>query len=232
MSREQENKSDKVYYTVFDQKFRTKVREGTPEAIERINKKGVRVFEREVSALFGVVEDIFLEDSDFGKQVKIVLDKNEEGKNPVIGFGVESKNGRDILKILPGVNFAKEVRILPYRFTPEGESEERSGISIAQADEDGKFTVKVQNYFVDPVTKGPANGFPTINWDKATEAEQKIYKIQRDAFLVESLEENILPKFAKVSHAKKDVDFGNPSGQTENGFEYPEEEVKPEDIPF
>lgn len=217
MSREQTNSSDKVYYSVFDQKFRTKVREGTPDAIERINKKGVQVFERESSALFGKIEDVFLEDSDFGKQIKIVLDKNEDGKHPVIGFGVESKNGRDVLKLLPSVDFSKEVRILPYRFTPEGGSEEISGISIAEQDEEGKFTKKVQNHFIDSETKKPINGFPTIAWDSSTEAEQKIYKIQRDAFLVEYLEKNVLPNFASE---KKD------------DFEYPDEDLKPENIPF
>lgn len=203
--------SDKIYYQIFDQKLRTRVPETHPDAIARINKKGVQVHERETFALFGTIENIELEDTDFGKQIRITLDKNDDGKNPVLSVGVESKNGRDLLKTLPSVDFSQEVRIMPYRFTPDDKDEEISGISISQKDEEGKFTVKVQNHFMDE-NKKPINGYPTIDWDKATEAEQKIYKIQRDAFLVDYLKEKVLPVFAEKSAPA-------------DGFEYPEEEL-------
>jgi hypothetical protein len=215
--------SNKKYYAVFNGAFRTRVPEDTEDAIPRINKNKVQVFEREVKALFGFIEEVALEDSDFGKQLKITLDKNDDGVNPILSFGVESKDGRDVLKKLPAVDFTKEVRIMPYRFTPEDKQEEISGISITQKDEEGKYTVKVENFFFDPETKKYIHGYPVIDWDKASESEQKIYKIQRDEFLVNYLKENILPRFSE-----KLVQF--PTRAVEPT--YPDEEIDVSSIPF
>ncbi len=141
MSREIDNKgSKKIYYQVFNGAFRTKVQEGHAGALERINKKNVKVWEREVGALAGKVENIVIEDSDYGKQIKITLDANEQGNNAVLSFGTESKDGRDILKKLPAVDFNNEVCFTPYRYTPEGEAQEKSGITVTQENEDGDFT--------------------------------------------------------------------------------------------
>lgn len=209
MSHEQAATSDKQFYSVFAGAFRTRVREDYPDAIRRVNKNGVEVFEREVKALFGLIESVSLEDSDFGKQIKITLDKNDDGKNPILSFGVESKNGRDVLRKLPAVDFAKEVRIMPYHFTPDGESDEVSGISFTQQDEEGKYTVKIDNHFFDGVKKEYLHGFPVIDWDTATESEQKIYKIKRDEFLVSYLKEQVLPKFeGRAPNYSDPVDAG------------------------
>jgi hypothetical protein len=217
MSSEMKNESNKIYFSVFDQKFRTRVPEGSDDALSRINKLGKQVHEREVSALFGVIEDLAIEDSDYGKQLKITLDKNDDGKNPVITFGVESKNGRDVLKLLPAVDFSKEVRILPYRFTPDDKDEEVSGISIAHKDDEGKFTKKVGNYYYDPIAKKYLHGYPVLaDWDKATESEQKIYKIQRDEFLLEETKKLIEKSFSEKTTT----------------YEYPKDELDPKDIPF
>lgn len=220
MSREEAaTTSDKQFYQVYDGSFRTKVREGTPEALERVNKKGVQVFEREVKALFGLIENVALEDSDFGKQVKITLDANDEGRHPVLSFGVESKDGRDVLRKLPGVDFSKEVRIMPYRFVPEDKNEEVSGISFTQQDEEGKYTIKIENFFFDNEKKEYLHDFPTINWDDSSESDQKIYKIKRDEFLVNYLKENVIPKVSAMKPA-------------DTGIKYPEDDLNPEDVPF
>lgn len=217
MSHTQKNEgSNKKYYAVFNGEFRTRVSEGTPRALERVNKNGVQVFEEEHKALFGRIENIYIEDSEFGKQLKIELDPDEDGKIPVVGFTVESKNARDVLKKLPAIDFDQEVRIMPYKFTPEGEEKELSGISLTQQDEDGKYTVKIENHFFDPETKKYLHDFPTIDWEKASESEQKIYKIQRDEFLVKYLTDNVLPRFA--------------AKETSPDFEYPsaeEDELRP-----
>lgn len=223
MSREMQATSNKKFYSVFNGAFRTKVQEGTPGALERINKKGLQVFELETKALFGHIEDIAIEEVEFEtgkvKQLKITLDQNEEGKHPILSFGVESKDGRDVIKKLPAIDYEKEVRIMPYRFEGD-DGKEVSGVSIFQQDDEGKFTVKVENFFFDPVAKKYLHDFPTIDWDNASESEQKIYKIQRDEFLLNHTVKNILPRFT-VKESTKD-DFS----------QYQDDEINPEDIPF
>lgn len=217
--------SNKVFYQVYDQKLRTRVPEGTEGAISRKLTKGKNegkeVWERETQALYGLIEDISIEETEFEggkvKQLRITLDKNEEGKNPVLTVGIESKNGRDLMKILPAVDFKNEVRLMPYRFTPEGSVDEISGFSVAQKDAEGKFTIKVQNFFFDPEKKEYINGFPTIDWDNASESDKKIYKIQRDEFLVKYLTEKVLPNFA-----------ANPNEEVE----YPDNPFSEEEMPF
>jgi len=219
MSREQSFGSSKKFYQVYDHKLRTKVPEGHPDAVSRINKKGVQVFEKEVNALFGKIEGVEFEDSDFGKRLIITLDKNEDGENPVISFGVESKDGRDMLKKLPAIDLAKEVRIMPYFFLGEDGKQDSSGISIYHPDASGVFSEKVGNFFFDPIKKEYLHGFPVIDWDTSSEAEQKIYKIQRDDFLVKFIQEHVVGKFEK-----KTDDFKYPTQE--------EEGINPEDIGF
>ncbi len=223
MSREVNHEGgNKIYYQVFNGEFRTKVPEGTVGALERINKNNVRVFERKVSSLAGRIENIAIEASDFGRQLKITLDANASGSNPVLSFGIESKDGRDILKKLPSVDFAQEVCFTPYRFTPEGETQEKSGVTLAQENEDGDFTRKIGNFFFDPIKKAFTNNFPTISWDDATESQQKIYKIQRDEFLLDYTVKNILPKFGEGATANESKPQVAASTQ----------DISPDDIPF
>ena len=200
MSKEIKGGSNKQYYSIFDGKFRTKVAEGSPEALERVNKLGKQVFERSVDSLIGKIENVYFEASDYGKQIKIELDANENGKVPVLSFGVEGKDGREMLKKLPAIDLSQDVRISPYDFTDES-GERRSGISIRQGE---TFDSKINSFFVEVKGEGKdkkvkyINGYPTIDWDSATESQQKIYKIERDDFLVKYAEEHILSKFTGV----------------------------------
>jgi hypothetical protein len=237
MSREETTSTDKQYFQTYSGAFRTRVSEDNPEAISRILQKGPNegrvVYEREVKALFGTIENVAVEThSEYGKRLVITLDKNDEGKHPVLSFGVESKDGRDVLKKLPAIDFSKEVRIMPYRFTPEDRNDEISGISIFHADDEGKFTVKVENYFFDPVKKEHTHGYPTIDWDNSSESEQKIYKIQRDEFLVKYAEENVISKFQSGEVSTQKPAEVVDSLYNRGDMKYPEEEVDPADIPF
>lgn len=191
MSREIITGSDKIYYSVFDGAFRRKVRENTEGAMERINKLGKQVFEVEVDQLAGIIENIHTEPSDYGEQIKITLDANADGKHPVLSFGMESKDGRDVLRKLPALDFSKEVVFAPYKFQPDDSDAPRSGLSIYQ---DGE---KVENHFFDTATKTFKHGFPTIDWDKATKSQQKVYQIERDEFLQNYFREHVLSKFTE-----------------------------------
>lgn len=210
--------NNKTYYQVVDGSFRTKVDQGHPDAVSRVNKNNKLIYERVVSALRGRIQRVSLRDSDFGKQVVLEFDSKEDGTCPILSFSVEGKNGRDILRKLPAVDFSQEVLIFPYRYIPDGQSDEVSGISIKQKDKIGEFTVKISNHFFDADEKKYLHGFPeTLNWETASEEDKKIFKIKRDAFLVSYLKENILPRFAE---------------KNETPLDYPTESFSPEEIPF
>lgn len=224
MSREETGKaSNLIYYNVFEGAFRTRVPEGTPDALVRVNKLNKEVHEREVRALFGKIENVEFEDSDYGKRIKITLDANEDGNHPVINFGVESKDGRDFLRKLPAIDLKKEVRFMPYKFTPDGEEQERNGISITQPDANDQFTVKVENFFWDKEKSAYKNGHPEIAWDTAKESEQKIYLIQRDEFLLNYAKQHVLPKFSKATTA-------DPIEALHSAVA--KDDINPDDIPF
>lgn len=186
MSREITRQNNKQYYSVFSGKFVRRAKDGE-ESVERINKNSKQVKEVYKESLAGIITNLYFEPSDFGKQLKIELDPLENGSIPVLGFGVESKDGRDIMKKLPALDYSKEVEFAPYRF--EEDDVARSGITLYQ---DG---AKILNFFFDPTTKEFINGYPTIDWDSASESAQKIYKIQRDEFLMKYTEEHVISQF-------------------------------------
>lgn len=214
--------SNKIYYSVVGGEFVTRSHEGDPRAKARINKKGVKVWEVPHKAIFGLIEDVSIWDSTIdGKPVKtinITLDLDENGKTPVLTFGVESKNGRTIMERLPALDFSKEVRFMPFdNYVPPGETEPISGLTIHQKGEDEKYTVKIENHFYKD--KMPRFGMPVLDWDKASESEKKIYGIQKTEFLLKYFTENVLTKFSPEKKATAMPD-------------YPEEVINPEDIPF
>ncbi|MCR4330934.1 MAG: hypothetical protein NUV49_03595 [Patescibacteria group bacterium] len=215
-SREYNERGNKQYWATFQGSFRRKAQDNDnqDEVITRINKNDKEVHEISRTALSGYIADIYFEPSDFGEQLKIELDASEDGKIPVLGFGVESKDGRDLLKKLPAIDLAKEVKFIPYQFTDDGDT--RSGITLYQSDT-GEFDKKIANFFWDDEKKEAVNGFPPIDWDNATEKEQKMWKIERDSFLKTYLQENVLPKF-QVKPAEPE--------------EEPEEDISPSDGPF
>lgn len=212
-----ETTNNNKYFYVVGGTFKTKGNASDDGVEERVNKNGVTVFEKPYKALFGRIEGISIFDGDFGKIINIKLDENEDGQTPVLSFNVESGDGKDIMEKLPAVNFSEDVKIMPYRFTPEGESKEKSGISVYQKDADGKYTNKITNFFL--VDKKPLHGYPTIEWDKASETDRKIFFIKRNEFLLNYFTENVIAKFSE-------------NQKTEAPLEYPEEDIKPEDIPF
>jgi hypothetical protein len=213
--------SDKVYYSIVGGTFVTKVPQGHPDAKERINKLGKQVFEREVGGIEGKIVNIEVEPSDYGPQLKITTSANSDGKFPVIGIGLETKHGRELLRKIPSLDFSQDVRFIPYKFTPEGADDAISGINLFQND------LKIQSFFWDAEKKVFKNNHPTINWDDATESQKKIYKIERDEFLKNHLTKHILPKF-EVNKTEKIEMKGNDFSD----FETPTEDEIHKNIPF
>ena len=222
MSREEVHKKGK-YYNIIDGTFRVTVPKDHPEAEERQweasdGTKGTK-YERVVHALFGTIKSIAFHDGQYGKTVQIILDENEDGDAPIVSFGTSSRYGEDFLKRLPSIKLDEEVKFYPFTFTPEGKDKEVSGLALFHKDNEGKFTVKIPNYFVDQEAKKPTNGYPTPEGDTSTfdSDDWKAFYIKARKFLIKYAEENVIPKIATT---------------TKKTIEYPEMDINPDDIPF
>lgn len=223
MSKEYNESGNKQYWGTFQGSFRrrAKITDEQSEVLTRINKKDKEVKEIARTALGGKITNIYFEPSEYGEQLKIELDANEAGQVPVLGFGVDSKDGRDLMKKLPALDLSKEVKFAPYQFI-DGD-DKRSGITLYQS-ENGEFDKKIGNYFWDDAKKESINGFPTIEWDNASEKEQKIWKIERDTFLKTYLLEHVCTKFTE--QGKKDSVQDKAMDEALSG------EPNPDAIPF
>src|SRR3990167_2832365 len=101
MSHEEKTSND-LFFSVVGGKLRTKVASDHPEAElrEYVLKDGTKgsKYERVVNALFGKIEKVEFYDGDYGKNLQITLDENEDGKHPVISLGTATNFGEDMMK--------------------------------------------------------------------------------------------------------------------------------------
>lgn len=219
MSREEAVSNKNEYYTVIDGTFRVQVPASHPEAVQRDwetkdGKSGTK-FERHVKALFGTIQDVQIAQGDYGKNLNIYLDENENGKVPVMSFSTNSRYGEDVLKKLPALK-DEEYRFMPFDFEDRDNSEKRMrGVSIYSKDDEGNFTVKVANYFYDG-TKN-ANGYPDPTEEDKDDWD--FYFKKANKFLVKYAEDNVLSRYNEKRPSPKPI-------------EYPAETINPEDIPF
>lgn len=223
MSGAEQSQPSGLWYTINEGKFKRKVTEDTEDAIPRDwetpDGKSGRKWELHYNALFGKIEDIKIVDGEYGQQLLIQLDKDENDETPMIALSMNSKYGVDFLKKLPNVKLDQEVRLMPFNFEND-DGKEVTGIRIDHKDAEGKFKVKVENYFSDG-TKS-INGYPDPepnakeNYSKADWKNYFGYVVPK--FLVEYANTNVIQKFRSETKNTKP--------------EYPEEEINPDDIPF
>jgi len=186
----EEIRENNQYYTIIGGTFRVQVSKDDPSAVRRdwTSADGARSgtkYERIVSALVGYIEDTQFRDGEYGMQLYVMLNENEDGSKPVIALQTASREAEDFLKKLPAVNLLKEVRLRPFNF--EGDSgDEVRGMEVTQEDAEGKFTVKITNYFRDAEKKENINGYPNPegNTYDYSKDDWKLYFLQARKFLV------------------------------------------------
>lgn len=228
MSRE-EIRQPTLWYTIVGGGFRTQVSQDDPHAVRRDwksadgSKTGTK-YERIVDALIGYVSDIQFFDGEYGLQLIVSLDADEQGRVPKIALNAGSREGESLLKRLPAVDFAKEVRLRPFSFKDNQDGSEIKGIEVTQPDENGEFTIKVKNFFRDEEAKVNINGYPDPGGDTNdySKDDWKIYFLQCRKFLVDYTKINVMARLAVT-------DRPAPKPST---VDYPADEPNPDDIPF
>ena len=221
------------WYGIIDGTFRVQVPQDHPEAVRRDwksadGKNSGTKYERIVNALFGVIQEVSFQEGDYGTQILIKLDENEDGENPIVALATASREGEDFMKKLPAIDLSKEVRLRPFNFTGESNDEVR-GIEVMQQDDAGNFTVKIRNFFRDYEKKENINGFPSPegDTDMYSKDDWKIYFLSARKFLIAYTKEHTnldagtrsvspIPKSYEEEHAKDPL----------------EDEFDPSKIPF
>lgn len=231
--------NSKIFLGIAGGKIVQTVPEGTPGAVKREweagGRKGVK-FELQHDNITGTIEEVyFYEGESDGRKftsLNIKFDKGENGKYPVLTISPTTKYGQDLMKKLPGVNFREDVKIRPFKFIPDGEDREVTGVEIKQRDGTGQFNKKINNFFWDAIKKTGKNGLPSPTDEEKENSDWEMYYKRVDRFLVKHTKEVVCSKFVKqegalIDSAKKAVnEFDAPKKVA-----YPEE-IRPEDIPF
>lgn len=239
-SREEVRGGNSIYFQIIEGTFRQQVRPDHPEAVVREwstpdGKSGTK-YERVVHGLTGRIERIEFREGDYGKNLEITLEANDDGKHPVINIGTATKYGEDAVSKLPNVDFTKEVNIRPFSFHPKGDPDKTvTGLEFNQQDEEGKFTVHIENAFLrkawDEAKKTmnreyldpefPRPGADSADWDSD---EWKAYYAKARRYMINAVLTSVVPKLGKGAPQE--------AGEEVGGIQYPEEEINPEDIPF
>lgn len=181
-----ENRTGGKYITILGGKFCVRVQEGTKGAVARVNKLGKTVHEVFYDSFTAKLINIRTRDGEYGKSWE--FDFKDGTEMYTLQLSYSNSYATNLLKILPNVDLAKEMKIQPSQKIEDGKT--KSSLFVSQ---DGK-TLK------HAYTKDVPNGLPQM--------EQVLIKGQtvwddskRLAFLEEMIERDILPKLPKDSVA-------------------------------
>ena len=197
-----------LWFNIIDGTFRVQVSQDHPDAVRRDwkstdGKSSGTKYERIINALFGFIREVSFQEGEYGTQILVKLDENEDGETPIVALGTGTREGEDFLKKLPNIDLSKEVRLRPFSFTGEANDEVR-GMEIMQQDEDGNFKVKITNFFIEQMKQADGsfkrvmkNGYPEPegDTDMYSKDDWKIYFLSARKFIIAYAKENVLPKF-------------------------------------
>ena len=154
----QNDTQNKTFLTVLaDGNFHQKVQQGTAGAVERTIEKDdltqETVYELLHKSVTGVITNAYIEDGQFGKNLKIEIDNDG-----IISLNMKSQYAESLLRRLPNINVSEPVSLSPYNFSKD--SKKFKGISVSQNGE------KLQDHYFNAEKKSVANGLPEKDADE------------------------------------------------------------------
>lgn len=164
------------YLHFFNGKICCRSHEGDEKAVARVNKEGRRVYERLYTGIEGVIRDIFIRESEYGKELCLLLQDNDQYFQVQCSFN--SKQSRIILFRLPELNFKHTVRLNAFM----GDN----GYTAIAIRQDGKV---VPSHF----TKEKPNGLPDLKIIRVND-EEKYDGTKRNEFLRRMIQVYIYPQ--------------------------------------
>ncbi len=182
---------NRTYLQISYGKLRQKSTSDNPEAVERENRQGDKVWELVFNFIEGQITGIYYKESDeYGNSFDVTIDDGEEKYG--VSFKENSRYCQDFLSRLPNVDLSKWVKIAPYDFIPKDSEKNKQGITLWQNDE------KLQNYFVAKEDDKfiYSHDFPESDGTLSKD-DFMIYLIKVKGFLREYTKDNIILKLQK-----------------------------------
>lgn len=166
------NSERTTFLNIIEGKITKKTNQENPQAVARVNKKNVTVYEQQYDKLEAKIVSMKIEKDDYGK--KLVIELEEAADRYTLTLPVESKFFDHFCAKIGNVDRTQLVTIAPYSFVPKGEAQKKSGLNFYQNG------VKVEYYFTEKDAKGKP--MPAAKLD---EDEWKIFKMQERKFYCE-----------------------------------------------
>lgn len=131
MGLEQRSGSGGTYLNVMAGKLVQTVGPDTSGAVKRENKNKKIVYEIHHDTLSGIITDVKIEDSNFGKRFNMTV--NDNGQNFYVQIQLQSAYGRSFLMKMKEMNFDENIKIAPYNFEDKDKAGKMvSGITFTQ----------------------------------------------------------------------------------------------------
>ena len=107
--------------------------------VEFTSTKGNKSYRKYHQGITGELDSVSIRDTNFGQELSISL--KSEDSQMYLNFAlkdqkdfVDSNYAEDLISKLPNVEKGHTYTVNPFRFTPEGEKYDRTGVSIKQGD--------------------------------------------------------------------------------------------------
>ncbi len=175
-----------IYLTIVGGNIHQKVKQDTPGAAERINKKGDTVYELvHKNGITGYIEKLEIEKGDYGKQLNIrIYDDTDRFQ---LSVPVESKYFDSFCAKIGNADFSKDITIRPFSFEPKENARKLPDGTIAKVT--GMYLAhgetKIDYYF----TPADDKGKPFIaEGEKLEDDDYKIFKLQERKFYCDHID--------------------------------------------
>ena|SRR3990167_458709 len=165
------DRTKRVFLNLVGGQWAEQVKEGTPNAVQRTNKKDKVVYELLSDRCSGVIKEMKIEKNDYGKHLVILMDDIGESYN--ISIPVDSKFFDSFCSKIGSANLHSNIELAPYSF----ESKEGNRVMGMNLYQNGQ---KLGYYFSVEDPKGKP-----FNTERLDDEDWKVFKIQERKFYCE-----------------------------------------------
>lgn len=144
--------------------------------VEFTSSKGNKSYRKYHQGITGELDSVSIRDTNFGQELSISL--KSEDSQMYLNFAlkdqkdfVDSNYAEDLISKLPNLEKGRTYTVNPFRFTPEGEKYDRTGVSIKQGDL--KIERAFTNSYINKEGVKVEGDIPAVVWKKDATGKNK-----------------------------------------------------------